>query len=1473
MTLRLWALALACLVSVTSPAQVITTVAGAPWVFPGNGPAVNSPLGQVNSVLVDAATGNVYASDGSDYGRYGNDLVVKVTPAGALTVVAGNGTCGFSGDGGPAVSASLCSPGALALDSSGNLYIADVINNRIRRVGPDGIINTIAGNGTQASAGDGGPALAASFGSLTGIALDPAGNVYVSDNCRIRKFTPNGNISTIAGTGVQGSSGDGGPALSALLNYPRGMTFDKSGNLYVSETFGGRVRMITPSGTISTFAGGGNSNPNNVKATNAQLSSPDGLAVDGFGNLYIADGGAQLIFAVSFQGIISIVAGNPPPGSFGGNSLAGFSGDGGPATSATLNSPAGVAVDAAGNLYIADTNNARVRKVVASGGNITTIAGNGMYRFSGDNGSARFASLNSPSALALDSAGNFYIADSLNNRIRKIASDGTITTMAGNGFSGYSGDGGPATAATLNGPGGLALDGVKGNLYISDSGNSVIRSVSPAGIITTVVGPGAGLRFPAGLAFDAAGNLYIADQYDHLIRKVTPSGTITTIAGNGTSGFFGDGGMAIAAQLNYPSGVAVDAAGNVYIADSSNARVRKVTPGGIISTFAGNGTTDLSGDNGQAINAGLPAPNQLLFDAAGNLYVSELYYTGIVRRIAPNGIITTLAGGGQLDDGSLATQASLNSPGGMAIDASGNFYFTDGDRIREILSVKPSFALSPASLAFTTPAGVPGIFTQQIAVGSTVIGQLWTVTESTQSGGGWLAISADTVSGSIPGSVGVSVKPGPLAPGVYQGMVTVQVSVANPTTQSVPVTLTVMPSTTAQLQVQPLALNFSIPAGAASPSSQTLSVGNLGSGTLQWTANASGGNWLSISPASGASSAGAAASVQATVSVGGLATGVYSGAVTFTSAATSQTITVPVTLSVLAQAQTILLSQSGLLFTGVQGGTVVPAQTFGVVNTGQGTINWTATASTLTGGNWLSVTPSSGSSVANSLQIPLVEVDVNASGLAAGQYSGQVKTEASGANNSPQVVTVILSVLPAGSNPGVLVRPTGLIFTAQAGSSSPGSQTVQLGTSSAASVGYMGGVITFDGNWLTAVPLTGAISAGNSRTVQVQPALGSLAPGAHKGSLTLLFTDSSPTQVVDMLLVVVSQASSIGAERLGAAAATCVPQVLQAVSRTLSSNFVSAAGWPTSLEAQVIDDCGAARSDAAVVASFSNGDPALALSSLGNGLYTGTWHPVSSSAQAVVTLRAFVPGLTPALVTIQGGVSGNPAAPAVYAGGVVNAASFDKSGVLAPGSIVSVFGTSLASSTAGAAMLPLPLSLGGASLTIGGIPVPLFYASNLQINAQIPFGLTPNTRPQVVLQTQSAIAVPETITLDFARPGIFVTTASQGVVINGDQLVDATHPATAGDVVVIYCTGLGATTPPVATNQTSPAPAAVAAIQPTVSVGGVNAAVQFAGLTPGSVGLYQVNVQIPPGVPAGSAVSLVMTQGGVSSNTVTIAVH
>ena len=392
------------------------------------------------------------------------------------------------------------------------------------------------------------------------------------------------------------------------------------------------------------------------------------------------------------SGIITTVAGS--------NNGSGFSGDGGPATAAQLSFPTGVFKDASGNLYIADTNNDRVRKVNTSGA-ITTVAGG----YIGDGNPATSASLKlqyQTPGLFVDGAGNLYIPDSGNNRVRRVNTAGVIATVAGGGAAGWPtfGDGGPATAATLTYPSSVFLDG-SGNLYISESGYSRIRKVSPSGTIITVAGggpygtlgdggpaTGATLSYPTGVFVDTSGNLYIADSNNHRIRMVNTSGVISTVAGNGTPGSSGDGGPATSATLNYPTGVFVDAPGNLYIATNNDGRVRKVDAAtGVITTVAGGGTAGWPtlGDGGPATDATLSYPTGVYVDQAGNLYIADRF-NHRVRKVA-SGIITTVAGSayGFSGDGGLATAAAMNAPSGVFMDGTGNLYIADSgnNRVRK----------------------------------------------------------------------------------------------------------------------------------------------------------------------------------------------------------------------------------------------------------------------------------------------------------------------------------------------------------------------------------------------------------------------------------------------------------------------------------------------------------------------------------------------------------------------------------------------------------------------------------------------------------------------------------------------------------------------------------------------------------------------------------------------------------------------
>ena len=661
---------------------VLTLVAGngTPGLSGDNGPATSAQLHNPTGVAVDSA-GNLYIADS------GNNRIRKVS-SGVITTVAGSGTPGYGGDKGLATSAQLNGPFGVAVDSAGNLlYIADSRNNRIRQVS-NGVITTVAGNGTADFGGDKGPATNAQLNSPAGVAVDSAGNLYIADtwnNC-IRRVS-NGVITTVAGNGTADFGGDNGPATSAQLYNPTGVAMDSTGNLYIADMNNDRIRKVS-GGVITTVAGGGTSFGDNGPATSAQLNGPADVAVDSAGNLYIADSWNNRIRKV-VKGVIATVAG-------GGTSL----GDNGPASSAQLNDPSGVAVDSAGNLYIADTGNCLIRKV--ANGVIGTVAGNGTCGFSGDNGPATSAQLNGPSGVAVDSAGNLYIADTSNNRIRKVSS-GVIATVAGNGTPGFSGnnspasggDGGPATSAMLNGPSGVAVDSA-GKLFIADTWNNCIRQVSN-GVITTVAGLLGGPYY--GVAIDSAGNLYIAGG-DSILRRAS-TGAMTTVAGGGSSGL-GDNGPATSAALSEAVGVAVDSAGSLFIADFQDNRIREVS-NGVITTVAGNGTSGFSGDNGPATSAQLDSPQGVAVDSAGNLYIADSD-SNRIRLLTP---APTIFHGGVVP---IDSSISVIQPGSWVTIygnnlASGTFLW-NGDFPTSLGGTSVTINSKPAYLWFVSPSQI-----------------------------------------------------------------------------------------------------------------------------------------------------------------------------------------------------------------------------------------------------------------------------------------------------------------------------------------------------------------------------------------------------------------------------------------------------------------------------------------------------------------------------------------------------------------------------------------------------------------------------------------------------------------------------------------------------------------------------------------------------------------------------------------------
>jgi uncharacterized protein (TIGR03437 family) len=688
------------------PAYTIQTVAGSSYMGDG-GPATAAQIGSIQGVAVDGK-GNLYLSDTD------NSRVRKVDTAGIITTIAGNGTAGFSGDGGPASGAQLNLPYGLALDAAGNLYIADLGNNRVRRVGPDGVIVTIAGTGVEGYSGDNVQAIGAQLYAPRNVALDAANNLYISEfeGHRVRKVTPAGVISTVAGTGVAGYSGDTGPAILAQLNFPAGLAVDRTGALYIADSGNSRVRKILPGGVICTYLV---STPTAMPVANPiELSTPTGVAVDQSLTLYVSDASGR-VYSYTAAGVWAPFAGT---GAFG------YAGDGGPAASAELMEAShDVAADLTGDVFIAD--GMRVREVSAATGDIATVAGDGYLHAVGDGTPATSAILHQPSAVEFDTSGNLFIADTGTERVRIVLATGIIQTLAGDGTAGYNGDGMAATAAELWEPTGLAID-PSGNLFVADTYCSLVREIS-AGVISTFAGTSdpcpddpqessapaqqnpapvkTFLSAPHGVCTGKDGSVYIVDTDNNRVLVVPPKGVAATYAGNGSQGYAGDGELARFGQLNLPSACALDGAGDMFIADTANHRIREVTAAGVIETVAGTGAAGYSGDGGEATAATLYVPAGVAVDGNGNIFIAD---TGnhAIRLVTTDGLIHTIAGQGAAGfsgDGGEGLAAFLDSPSGMLLDGAGDLYFADtgNNRVRRLTPATAVVMSGPA------PASVP----------------------------------------------------------------------------------------------------------------------------------------------------------------------------------------------------------------------------------------------------------------------------------------------------------------------------------------------------------------------------------------------------------------------------------------------------------------------------------------------------------------------------------------------------------------------------------------------------------------------------------------------------------------------------------------------------------------------------------------------------------------------------------------------
>jgi sugar lactone lactonase YvrE len=606
------------------------------------------------------AAGNVYVADQE------NCRIRKVTAAGVVTTIGGD--CGAAD--GTATAAQFSFPMGVATDNAGNVYVADTFNFTIRKITPAGVVSTLAGLAHTFGSADG-TGSAARFSAPWDLAVDSAGNVFVADanNHTIRQVTPAGVVTTVAGLASNSGSTDG-TGSAARFNFPRGIAVDGAGNVYVADSANNTIRKIAPGGIVTTLAGAaGQSGNTDATGAAARFSNPRRMAVSGT-TLYVADSNNQRIRAVTTDtGVVTTFAG----------SIQGATD--GPRLTARFNNLEGVAMDAAGAFYVADTTNDAIRKI--TGGNVTTLAGLTFSLGSAD-GSEALARFAYPVGVAVDSSRNVYIADRNNNTIRKITPLGVVTTFAGLAETPGSTDG-TGSAARLSSPRSVAFD-ASGNLYVADGANNAIRMITPAGVVTTLAGQagssgsvdgtGSAARFfaPNGVAVDkTTGVVYVTDSANHTIRKIAPGGIVTTIAG--LAGATGNtDGAGNAARFNRPSAVAVDAAGIVYIADAGNSLIRSMNAAGVVTTLAGGAPNNGTNGDGTGTAARFFNPQGIAVDSAGTIYVADTSMHTI-RKITSGAVVTTIAGcpgcfGGE-------NWGRFNSPQGIAVDSRGSLYVAD----------------------------------------------------------------------------------------------------------------------------------------------------------------------------------------------------------------------------------------------------------------------------------------------------------------------------------------------------------------------------------------------------------------------------------------------------------------------------------------------------------------------------------------------------------------------------------------------------------------------------------------------------------------------------------------------------------------------------------------------------------------------------------------------------------------------------
>jgi uncharacterized protein (TIGR03437 family) len=666
-------------------------------------------------------------------------------------------------------------------------------------------------------------------------------------------------------------------------------------------------------------------------------------------------------------------------------------------------------------------------------------------------------------------------------------------------------------------------------------------------------------------------------------------------------------------------------------------------------------------------------------------------------------------------------------------------------------------------------------------------------------------------------------------------------------------------------------------------------------------ATTSGGNWLTASPASGTAVGGATSTIGVTANPepgsAALKPGIYEGLVTVTYGTVPVGINVQLIVGGLGA--NLLVSQTGLIFQAGVGGAPSHPETVWVENTGAGDLTKLKATTSVTGGgaNWLNaaITP-----VAGNPQASQVTITVNPVPPIGGTYYGRVDLALPDAANSPQSVSVVLQnltgPLPDISPDGVelatswIVGDSGIPVQPQTVKLTNLSTHMVHFTVTGGGMGYSTSGASMD--WLTFSPASGQMGpGGGTASVTVSTPAACFGKGDpcqlwfhNNGGLYFNFVEDNSTAAVVVSLDIDDLMGALGifgdvSRPYPRSARVCTPSQVNGVFTTLPAGFQAAVGLPVPIEVNLVDSCGRTMDSGTVVATFSTADPAVALAPIGGGLWDGTWTPRRAAAQATVTVQAAESNASAGMIGVAGAVAANTSTPIVYAGGIVNVASYATT--IAPGAFISIWGADFAPATSVASGYPFPTLLGGTEVLLGGEPLPLYFTSTGQIDAIVPYDIEPNSMQQVIVQNGLAASQPQTVAVGTASPGVFTQNQSGsgpgsilGQKVGGNPALNtAANPVSARDYLWIYCTGLGTVTPAAAAGAAaSTTTLSYTDNTVTVTVGGLDAHVTFAGLAPGYVGLYQVNVQVPVGVATGPSVPVIVTAAGASSLPVTVAI-